>query len=117
VPHVLGAGEEGVLDDVAVDVPPPADAGVGTTVGEAGQGVVVRGVHRVGQRVTEHLEVGGVAVAVQEQHVPGVDGADRRLEATVEGPDDLAARVTRFVDRVVPGDPFLVLVAVGDHLP
>src|SRR5690242_19579794 len=69
------------------------------------------------KRVPEQVELGRVAVAVEEQHVVGVDGPHGLFEAAVEGTDDLPGGVARLVDRVVPGDPTVALVPVGKGLP
>ncbi len=74
-------------------------------------------VHTVGERVAELVELRRIAVSVQEQDVIRIDGADRGLEATIEGPDGRALRVTRFVDRVVSGHPRVASVVRGDVFP
>ncbi|OFA52354.1 hypothetical protein BEN35_11855 [Streptomyces fradiae] len=47
----------------------------------------------------------------------GVDGADRALQALVEGGQHVPGRLGRFVDGVVAGDLGAVPVPVGELLP
>ena len=84
---------------------------------EPGRHVVVQRPHRVLERHLEHAEVGRVRVAVEEEDVVGVDRADGRDEAGVEGPDDLAGLVGGLVQQVVARDPGVVLVVRGHGLP
>ncbi len=118
--HVLGTAQEGLLDDGPIEVLSPGDSGVGGRTRDPRQRVVVRRVHGVGHGLgpcIEEREVGRVAVAVEEEDVPVVHGADRLLEPLVERGQHLAARVARLVDRVEPGDLGPVLVAIRQRFP
>jgi hypothetical protein len=116
-PHELGPLEELRLHGAPVEVLAAGLARVPALGRDAGQRVVVRRVDGVVEHLGEHGEVGGVPVAVEEEHVARVDRADRPLQPCVERSDHLAARVGRLVERVVPGDPGLVPVALGQRLP
>jgi len=59
-------------------------ADVGLAAGEAHVGVVVDGVDAVGEDVLKTGEVHGVGVAVEEEDVVGVYGADGGFDAGVE---------------------------------
>jgi hypothetical protein len=56
-------------------------------------------------------------VALQEQDVVGIDGADGIVPALIERPDRRAADVTRLVDRVVAGHPRMAAIAQSQRLP
>ncbi len=47
----------------------------------------------------------------------GIHGADRGLQPAIERSDQVAVRVTGLVERVVPRDPGVSPVPVGDRLP
>lgn len=74
-------------------------------------------VHRVGEGLAEVTEVGTEGVAVKEENVVGVDGADGRLNALVEGQKTSVLLVGRLVQWVVASDPGVVLVVLGELLP
>ena len=65
----------------------------------------------------EALPFAGEGVAVEPEDVVRVDGADGALDARVECGQADVLRVAGLVDRVVAGDPGIVLVAVGELLP
>jgi hypothetical protein len=67
--------------------------------------------------VLEALPLHGEGVAVEPEDVLGVDGADRGLDAVVEGGQAPVLRVARLVDRVVAGDPGVGLVVCSELLP
>jgi hypothetical protein len=77
----------------------------------------VAGVDGVLPGFGEHVELGGVGVAVDEERVVGVDGPDRGGQALVERAHHGAGLVRRLVHQVVARHPDVVLVTVGDRLP
>ena len=82
-----------------------------------GSGVVVVGVDHARPRLAEHVEVHGVAIALQEDQVVGVDGPDGVHQPAVDRHDALLARIVRLVDRVVARHPRIVPVASRDRFP
>ena len=115
--HVLAALQELLFERLAVVVLAARHAGIGAAFHETGFGVVMVGVDDAGPGVAEHVEVLGVTVAFQEDQVVRVYGADGVYEAAVDRHDEGFARIVRFVDGVVPGDPGVVAIARGEGFP
>ena len=90
-------------------------------VGEAVDGVVVDGVRGVGPAgariVGEAGEVRRVGVAVEEEDVVRVDGADRCVDVVVEADESAVVRVGGLVHGVVTGDPLSMPVLINDFSP
>ena len=93
--HVFGALQEGFFEIVFVDEDAARGAGIIAAFVEAGERVVVTGVDGVGPDFLEDVKFGGVAVAIEEQEVVGVDLSDGIVEAFIEGVDDGAGRDRR----------------------
>lgn len=74
-------------------------------------------VHAVGEGLAERAEVHAERVAVEEEDVVRVDGADRLLDALVEGDEAGVLLVGGLVQGVVAGNPGVVLVVLGEGLP
>jgi hypothetical protein len=72
--------------------------------GESHVGVVVYGVHTVGQHFFKSGEVHGVAVAVKEEDVVGIDLANRLLYVLVPHLQASVLWICRLVHRVVSGN-------------
>ena len=117
--HELGAGEEGLLDVRPVDMDAAGHPRIRSAADEPRGLVVVRGVDGVRVELVplEGAEVGRVAVAVEKQHMVGVDRAHRRDAAVVERLHLGVGRVARLVHQVVAGDRRVAAVAVGEPLP
>jgi hypothetical protein len=96
-PHVARHRPELRRDIVPADVPTGGLARVRAAVRRAGRRVLVDRVHRVRQRLAEPRELAGVPVAVEEHHVPAIDGPDGRDRAPVE----VHERGTRGIGRLV----------------
>lgn len=81
--------------------------------------VVVHRIHAVRQRILlgKFGKVGAIHVAVEEQDVVRVNLADRLLHALIECDEAVVLGVGRLVHRVVPRDPGVVLVVLGEVLP
>jgi hypothetical protein len=75
------------------------------------------GVHDIRQRLTEHVEVDGIAVAFEEEHVIWIDGADGLSHPVVEGLDALLRRVSGLVQHVVASHPGIRAVMLGEAFP
>lgn len=88
--------------------------------GEAEEGVIVDRVGRVVPllvEVTKVAEVGGEGVAVEEDSVAWVDGADGFVDAVVEGDDAGVFGVGGLVDGIVACDPLVGFVVLGEAFP
>ena len=93
---------------------------VGGVVGETKASVIVdrvSGVVPVLVGVTEAGEVRGKGVAVEEDGMFGVDGADGLVDAIVEGDDAGVGVIGGLVQGVVAGDPLVALVVSSEFLP
>lgn len=80
-------------------------------------GVIVTSVDRVGQRALEVTEIGTESVAVQEQDVVRVDSSNSLFDPNVKVNQTSVFLVRRLVQRVVTGDPGVVLVVRGKVFP
>jgi hypothetical protein len=87
------------------------------TSAQACSDVVVARVDSVLPGLLEDVELGRIAVAVDEQDMVGVDAADCGYQAFIEGPDDCTRFICRFVHEVVASHPDFVLITVCDSLP
>lgn len=88
--------------------------------GEAEEGVVVDRVGRVVPLlvdVAKVAKVGGEGVAVEEDGVVGVDGADGFVDAVVKGEDAGVLGIGGLVDGVVACDPFVGFEVLGEAFP
>ncbi len=87
---------------------------------EAEEGVIVDRVGRVVPLlvdVAKVAKVGCEGVAVEEDGVVWVDGADGLVDAVVEGEDAGVFGVSGFVDGVVACDPFVGFEVLGETFP
>ena len=75
------------------------------------------GIDDVLPRVPKHVEILRVTVAFKKDDVVRVHGSDGFVEPPVYRHDGLFGGVRGLVYGVVAGDPWVVLVALGDGLP
>src|SRR5215211_5152541 len=115
--HVRAALQESPLQNIPVNVLTALDTGVGAAVYKAWQRVVVVGIDDAGPRLTEHVEIHRIAVALEEDQVVRIYVQDRLVEPPVEGHDELLARVGWLVYRVITSHPRVAPVALGYVLP
>lgn len=80
-------------------------------------GVDAVGPDGAGSRYIKVGKVRGKGVAVEEENVVGVDGTDGGVETVVPGLETRVRWVAGFVERVVPGDPWVALVVGGELFP
>ena len=67
--------------------------------------------------VVEVCEIGCESVSVQEQNVVDVDAPDRVVETIVVLDEAGVLWFSRFVERIVTGDPFVVFIVGGELFP
>jgi hypothetical protein len=77
----------------------------------------VTSVDRVWQSILEVAEVGAEGVTVQEQNVIRVNGSDSLFDPNVKVEQPCVLLVRRFVQRIVTGDPGVVLVVRSEVFP
>lgn len=75
--------------------------------------VIVARVHGVGERRAERAKVAPERVAIQEEDMVRVHGADGRLDAVVKDWQADLGLVGRLVERVVPCHPGVVAVVLA----